>query len=238
VTERRPRAKRTSERRRLRPAALLCAAGCVAAPAVIAIVVGGDARQGDPPSRRALPDSALATERWGTSAQRRNAGRHASRRPVNVADRDAPPPERIVIPAIGMAAPIVPLRLAPDGSMETPHDWHDAGWHEPGREPGERGPAVIAGHVDSDDGPAVFYRVRELRRGDVIRIQRADDSVVRFDVEGVERWPKAAFPTHRVFGRTKSSVLRRVTCSGDFDDSTGHYADNTIVYAARALVRR
>jgi hypothetical protein len=122
--------------------------------------------------------------------------------------------------------------------MQTPDDWHDAGWYEPGREPGERGPAVIAGHVDSDRGPAVFYRLRELRRGDVIRIRRADGSVVRFHVEGLERWPKAAFPTHRVFGTTRTSALRLVTCSGDFDASIGHYVDNTIVYAARARVRR
>ena len=122
--------------------------------------------------------------------------------------------------------------------METPDKWGNAGWYEPGAEPGERGPAVIAGHIDSKSGPAVFYRLRELRRGNVIRIGRADGSAVRFRVEGVERWPKAEFPTRRVFGRTHISALRLVTCSGDFDSSTGHYVDNTIVYALREPVRR
>lgn len=96
---------------------------------------------------------------------------------------------------------------------------------------------MIAGHVDSRSGPAVFHRLRDLRRGNVIRIQRDDGSAVRFRVEGLERWPKARFPTRRVFGATRGSVLRLTTCSGDFDASVGHYVDNTIVYAARVPVR-
>ena len=89
--------------------------------------------------------------------------------------------------------------------MQTPRSWQEAGWYEPGPEPGERGPAVIAGHVDSTDGPAVFYRLRELQRGNLIIIRRADGSVVRFRVEGLERWPKSEFPTRRVFGRKRAS---------------------------------
>ena len=122
--------------------------------------------------------------------------------------------------------------------MQTPDQWGDTGWYEPGSEPGERGPAVIAGHVDSTSGPAVFYRLRELRRGNAVRIRRADGSVVRFRVEGLERWPKAAFPSRRVFGKTHVAALRLVTCSGNFDPSTGHYVDNTIVYAVRVPERR
>jgi sortase (surface protein transpeptidase) len=152
-------------------------------------------------------------------------------------DREAAAPRRISIPTIGVSARVVPLHLESDGTMETPDEWGDTGWFEPGREPGEQGPSVIAGHVDSTNGPAVFYRLRDLRRGDLIRIRRADDSVVRFRVEGLERWSKAAFPTRRVFGRTHISTLRLVTCSGEFDSSNGHYLDNTIVYAARVRAR-
>jgi len=97
---------------------------------------------------------------------------------------------------------------------------------------------VIAGHVDSTQGPAVFYRLHKLHRGDRIRVTMADGSVVGFRVEGLERWPKAEFPARRVFGRTRAAALRLVTCSGEFDASTGHYVDNTIVYAAREPVRR
>jgi sortase (surface protein transpeptidase) len=158
---------------------------------------------------------------------------------VNLVDRGAAPPRWITIPAIGVSAPVMPLGREPDGTMQTPRVWQNTGWYKPGPEPGERGPAVITGHVDSTGGPAVFYRLRDLRRGELISIRRADGSMVRFRVEGLERWPKSEFPTRRVFGRKpRLSVLRLVTCSGSFDRSTGHYVDNTIVYAARVPVRR
>jgi hypothetical protein len=96
----------------------------------------------------------------------------------------------------------------------------------------------LIGHRQLGPWGACTLRLRELRRGDRIRIRRADGSLMRFRVEGLERWPKSQFPTHRVFGRTHTSTLRLVTCSGDFDRSTGHYIDNTIVYAARIPVRR
>jgi sortase (surface protein transpeptidase) len=180
----------------------------------------------DPPASRPLPGGALAA--------RPSSSPHL----VDVVDAEAARPRTIRVPAIGLSARVLPLRLEPDGSMETPRDFGHTGWFEPGREPGERGPAVIAGHVDSTSGPAVFYRLPELRPGDEIRVGRADGSVVRFRVEGLERWPKAAFPTRRVFGRTGLSTLRLVTCSGNFDPSTGHYVDNTIVYATRVRERR
>ena len=157
---------------------------------------------------------------------------------MNVVDRQAPPPRAIRIPSIGVDARVIPLGLNSDGTMQTPRSVSVTGWYRPWREPGERGAAVITGHVDSVEGPGVFYRLRELRRGDVIRVSRADRSTVRFRVEGLERWPKAEFPSHRVFRPTRVSTLRLVTCSGNFDASTGHYVDNTIVYAARVRVRR
>ncbi len=221
-------------RRRLRPAALLFV--CLVAPAVVASALARDRQLPEPPVGRALPTGALAAERPSASRPRRH--HQPARRLVDVIDRDAPPPHRITIPAIGVSARVVPLQLEPDGTMQTPDSWSDAGWYEPGREPGERGPAIITGHVDSTNGPAVFYRLRELRRGNLIHIRRADGSTVRFRVEGLERWPKAAFPTRRVFGTTRIAALRLVTCSGDFDASSGHYVDNTIVYAARVPVER
>lgn len=222
------------------PAASLCVAGGILGLAVIALAIGSGSRDPDPPSGRPLPNAVLAEEQRPAVPHRPRARRHRVRRLVDVLDRYAPQPRRISIPAIGVSAAIVPLRLEPDGTMQTPDRFQDAGWYEPGREPGERGPAVIAGHVDSTAGAAVFYRLRDLRRGDLIRIRRADGSVVRFRVEGLERWPKAEFPTRRVFGRGRMrvSALRLVTCSGDFDASMGHYVDNTIVYAARVPERR
>ena len=218
-------------RRRLTPAApvfLLVAGVILVLAGIIRSEEGG---HDDPPASRPLPERAFAVERT-------QPGPTPTHRLVNVVDREAARPRRISIPAIDVSARVVPLGLATDRTMETPRNFAETGWFEPGREPGERGPAVVVGHIDSVNGPAVFYRLRELRRGNLISIRRADGSVVRFRVEGLERWPKAAFPTRRVFGHTGVAALRLVTCSGNFDPSTGHYVDNTIVYAARVRVRR
>jgi hypothetical protein len=152
---------------------------------------------------------------------------------AGVVDADAARPRRIRVPAIGVSAKVIPLGLKKDGTIQTPKAWGEAGWYEPGPEPGERGPAVVVGHVDSKSGPAVFYRLRALRRGDVISIDRRDGTVVRFSVQRLERWPKSDFPTRRVYGPTVGAALRLVTCGGAFNFSTGHYVDNTIVYAVR-----
>jgi hypothetical protein len=187
----------------------------VAVGALVALAVGssGPSPPAEPPLARPV---ALAPEQ-----------------PPRRVDSHAARPNRIQIGAIGVSARIVPVGLAPDGSMATPRRFSDAGWYERGPRPGEAGPAVIAGHVDSKTGPAVFYRLGDLNPGDLVRIVRSDGSAVRFRVEGLERWPKARFPTRRVFGATHAATLRLVTCSGAFDRATGHYLDNTIVYAVR-----
>jgi sortase (surface protein transpeptidase) len=153
-------------------------------------------------------------------------------------DAQAAHPRWIRIPAVGVSAPVVALGLNPDRTLEVPRSWDATGWYTGGPEPGERGPAVIAGHVDSTSGPAVFYRLGQLRRGAMVRIRRADRSVVDFRVEGVERWPKDRFPTRRVYRPTVRSTLRLITCGGTFNGATGHYLDNVIVYATRVSVTR
>jgi hypothetical protein len=144
------------------------------------------------------------------------------------------PPVRLVIPAIGVATPLVSLGLEPDGAMQVPGDFGRAGWFAGGPAPGEVGPAVIAGHVDSRAGPAVFYRLRELRPGDPILVERADGARLRFVVEAARSFPKAGFPTAAVFGPVSSAALRLITCAGDFDQARGSYRDNLVVFARLA----
>jgi hypothetical protein len=146
-------------------------------------------------------------------------------------DRQVSAPVRVQIPAIGVDAPLIRLGLDAKGALEVPERFDVAGWWTGGSRPGERGPAVIAGHVDSKTGPAVFYEVGRLRRGDVVTIRRRDGSGVRFTVQGSGRYAKAHFPTTRVYGPTRRPTLRLITCSGVFDRSSGHYLDNTVVYA-------
>jgi Sortase domain len=109
-----------------------------------------------------------------------------------------------------------------------------AGWYRLGPRPGERGPAVIVGHVDSREGPAVFFRLGQLRRGDRIVVGQDGGAAAAFAVERVERHPKEALPVARIWNLTGQPVLRLITCGGSFDRSTGHYRDNVIVYARAA----
>jgi sortase (surface protein transpeptidase) len=149
--------------------------------------------------------------------------------------RPTPAPVRVEIPAIGVATRLQRLGRAGDGTIEVPHGpdkWDVAGWYKDGTRPGDPGSAVILGHVDSTSGPAVFYRLRELRRGDRVEVVRAGGSRVTFTVQRVEQYPKRRFPTSEVYYPTLEPMLRLVTCGGAFDRSTHHYIDNVIVFAS------
>ena len=153
-----------------------------------------------------------------------------STRPVTDERAGVGRPVSIAIPAAGVDARVVPVGLRADRTMEVP-EVDLAGWYEPGPRPGEAGPAVIVGHVDSREGPAVFFRLGELRRGDRIVVGQQGGGGRSFVVERVERRPKEALPTERIWNRTSEPVLRLITCGGGFDRSTGHYRDNLIVFA-------
>jgi hypothetical protein len=141
------------------------------------------------------------------------------------------PPTHVWIPSIGVGSTLIRLGLNPDGSLEVPTNFAVAGWWAGGRSPGERGAAVIVGHVDSKSGPAVFYRLRYLHHGDPIWVQRQDGRKVRFVVQRLEQVPKTHFPTQEVYGYHPQSMLRLITCGGAFNHGTGHYVDNVIVFA-------
>jgi sortase (surface protein transpeptidase) len=192
-------------------AALALAAGCSEAGA-----------------RRAEPLPAAAAQTTGSTA----AGVDAARGFRSTRGYQATPvPVRIEIPSIGVASPLDRLGRARDRTVEVPSRWEVAGWYAPGTRPGDPGSAVILGHVDSKRGPAVFFRLRELRRGDVIAITRADGSSLRFAVDRTEQYDKRRFPTDAVYYPTLTPELRLVTCGGEFDATAGHYRSNVIVFA-------
>ena len=140
-------------------------------------------------------------------------------------------PVRVRVPAIGVDSELLRLGTDASGVLVPPADFARAGWFAGGAVPGDVGPAVIAGHVDSVDGPAVFSRVRDLVAGDEVLVDRADGTTVRFAVTGVGRYPKEDFPTEAVYGPTPRAELRLVTCGGDFDRSRRSYEDNVVVFA-------
>lgn len=145
---------------------------------------------------------------------------------------NASPPVRIVIPEIGVDAPVIRLGLNADHTLQVPRAYDVTGWWSGGTTPGQTGPAVVVGHVDSTAGPAVFYRLRDLRAGARVIVHLRDGSTVTFAVQRLEEAPKAGFPTNEVYGATRSPTLRLITCGGSFDTATGHYVDNVIVFAA------
>jgi Sortase domain len=147
-------------------------------------------------------------------------------------------PERLLIPALGVSARLETLGLRRDGRLAPPRDPDRPGWWSGGPRPGRPGAAVIAGHVDSRAGPAVFARLARLRRGDRIVVVDRAGRRLRFAVQAVEQHPKNAFPTQRVYGRTRGPALRLITCSGAFDRGSGHYRSNLVVFAAPRLTAR
>jgi len=195
----------------------------------LALVLGAC---GQPPAR---PGASPSTTPGTSAAPAPTAARASSPPPTRArASRRPSPPVRVELPSIGVSSRLVRLGLAADGSMEVPRDYDLAGWFTGGAMPGQDGPAVIAGHVDSRSGPAVFYRLGDLRPGDPVRVQRADGGWLGFEVTATARYPKDRFPTEAVFGPVTGPVVRLVTCTGTSDRASGHYLDNLVVTARPA----
>jgi sortase (surface protein transpeptidase) len=135
------------------------------------------------------------------------------------------------IPTLNVDAPLTHLGVAPDRTIEVPTDFAVPGWFDQGPRPGQPGPAVILGHVDSKAGPAVFYRLSRLPVGAEVLVDRADGSTVTFRVRSTQHVAKTAFPTDLVYAPTLEPSLRLVTCGGAFDHTRSSYVDNVIVYA-------
>ena len=146
---------------------------------------------------------------------------------------EVPPPVRIAIPAIELDEPVVELGLTPEGTMEVPSDYGDVGWFADGGRPGGIGPTVIAGHVDSTTGPAVFGRLPQLSAGDVITTTNSIGETTRYRVDSVGDFSKNEFPTVDVFGATPEDRIRLITCSGNFDAAVGSYERNFVVFGVR-----
>ncbi|MEB3962713.1 class F sortase [Streptomyces kunmingensis] len=140
-------------------------------------------------------------------------------------------PVRLRIAALHLDTAIGPLSLDSEGRLPAPADYTDVGWWREGPSPGEAGPAVIAGHLDTVSGPAVFANLTGLRPGDRVEITRADQSRAVFEVRGAAEYPQDDFPTDAVYGSTPDAQLRLITCGGAYDRAAGRYLANTVVSA-------
>jgi sortase (surface protein transpeptidase) len=140
-------------------------------------------------------------------------------------------PVWLTVPAIGVRARLVDLGLNRNGTLQVPATTTVAGWFTGSPRPGAIGSAVIAGHVDSRTGPAVFFWLRTMRPGERIYVGRADGTLAVFTVTSVRMYPKDEFPTAAVYGPVPDAELRLITCGGIFDESLGSYLSNVVVYA-------
>jgi LPXTG-site transpeptidase (sortase) family protein len=213
--------------------------------AVLLLLGGGTAvtagllgQVADPPLPSAAQRTAAPSSR---AAEPSNSPPTPSPSTAAAPSASAPPapaalPLSLRIPALDVSSELITLGLNPDGTLEVPQpgpDYDKAAWFDGSPRPGDIGPAVIEGHVDSAaNGPSVFYSLGALAAGDRIEVMRVDGSTVSFSVDDVRVVPKDDFPTLEVYGNTGGPELRLITCGGPFDNSAGHYEDNVVVFAS------
>jgi hypothetical protein len=140
-------------------------------------------------------------------------------------------PVRLTVASIGVNTGLQSLTLLSNGTLQSPSSWNVAGWYAGGIRPGQIGPAVIAGHIDSTSGPAVFYRLSQLKVGAQAQVTEDSGSVLTFVVDDVQSFEKDKFPDDAVYGPTPYPELRLITCTGDFDYKTHNYLSNLVVSA-------
>ena len=149
-------------------------------------------------------------------------------------------PVSVDIPAIGVDSSLLHLGVNSDGTIQVPSLQTSAGkaaWYKYSATPGQIGASVIEGHVDSYQGPAVFFRLGALRPGDIVDVRLADGVTAIFRVTGVRQYPKSHFPAKEIYAATDYAALRLITCGGAFDYATGHYLSSTVVFASLASSR-
>jgi len=153
--------------------------------------------------------------------------------PQSAAPKPVAAPVSLTIPLIGVKTNLMTLGLGSNGELQVPplSMASVAGWYTGSPRPGSIGSAIIVGHIDTTKGPAVFYRLNKLTRGDKIYVKRADGTLAEFRVTSVQSYPKDDFPTQEVYGPVPDAELRLITCGGAYDFATHHYVRNTVVYA-------
>ncbi len=141
-------------------------------------------------------------------------------------------PITLKIPSIGLTAPLVKTGLESDGSLHVPSSPDQTGWYKYGPIPGEIGPAVITGHLDSKDGPGILWNLNKVKIGDLVQVLRDDESTAEFIVDKLETYPQDNFATQKVYGPIPNAGLRIITCSGTYSRQAQHYSDDLVVYAS------
>ena len=142
-------------------------------------------------------------------------------------------PERLLIPAIKVDAPVEQVGIAADGNLGTPSQspWVDTGWYSNGPRPGEMGSAVIDGHLDRPGGyPAVFWFLRQLHPGNTVQVRESNGKTLHFRVTDVESYAPNDAPLQRIFGNNGGKFLNLITCAGDWIPSQHQTTLRLVIY--------
>lgn len=151
---------------------------------------------------------------------------------VSDATKTTPQPAlmRLRIPAISLDTGVIKTGIMADGSIQPPNRFDVAAWYDHSPTPGDIGPSVIVGHVDSRQGTAVFWRLRQLKAGQTIVVDRDDGKTATFKITEVAQYHKNSFPSQSVYGKVSYAGIRLITCGGTFNSQTRQYSDNIVVY--------
>ena len=194
------------------------AAAALVLLATVCLAIGTDRPAAPGPSAAAATAQPLVSDR-------------TPRTPDRLVEPDPPAPVQLAIPALELDTRLISLGVQPDRTVEVPTDPDRAGWFRRGTAPGAIGSAVILGHVDSVDGPAVFAGLKTLVPGAHIDVLLEDGSTARFEVHSVKTYDNEAFPAEQVYGSHGRRELNLVTCGGDYDSDRGGYQSNVVVNA-------
>ena len=227
------RDERSGRTTRRRPCAAVLA-GLLVLAGVVVLIVGIHAQR-HAPQPSAAEGVASTSAPTPTSPKGSAATAEASKSSAAGPLLAASTPTQLEIPAIGVSSSLLQLGLNPDHTVQVPPFAKDskAGWYTGSPTPGELGPSLILGHVDSAEyGPGVFFKLGALHQGDTVDVTRADSTVAVFRVDRVASFPKDNFPTLEVYGNTDNAQLRLITCGGKFDFSARSYESNIVVFAS------
>jgi sortase (surface protein transpeptidase) len=221
-------------RRRLPPVVALAVVLLLTGAVLVVGALRSQHHAPQPPASAAVPFQPGRTGSATSTAATPSATAPSSQPPSGPTLRRALP-LHLSIPNIGVDTDLLQLGLNPDRTVQVPplSRHSEAGWYRNSPTPGQLGPSVILGHVDSAEyGPAVFFRLGALRPGNRVSVTRADNTVAVFRVDRVVSYAKDHFPTLTVYGNTDNAALRLITCGGRFDFSTRNYESNIVAYAS------
>lgn len=145
-------------------------------------------------------------------------------------------PATLRVPAIAVAAPVVPTTVDGRGGLVIPENPRQVGWWSGGAAPGAPyGTTLLAGHVDSaQEGLGSLVDLSRTPIGATVRVSGADGASQAYRVVARRSYPKATLPWRDLFRQDVPARLLMVTCGGDFDRRTGHYERNVVVFAVPA----